>query len=210
MNKIIVVGGGGHAKVVISLLLKNRTYEVVGYTDFKDKGPLLHIPYLGTDGDLASIKEQNCCLNAVIGLGNTFIDSRRKTIRERLDSLGFRLPIVVSSNATVNLDVRLGAGTVLMDGVIINSGTSIGECAIVNTGSSVDHDCTIGDYVHIAPGATLSGDVCVGTDSMIGTGAVVVQGVVIGEGCMIGAGAVVVEDCLLPGVYVGVPARRRR
>lgn len=208
MAKIIVVGGGGHAKVLISILKKMKAYEIIGYTDIKNKGNILDVSYLGNDDILSEImKEQKHC-NAVIGVGSVDLSEERKRIKTFVESLGFDLPAVVSPNAIVNEGVRIGKATVVFDGVVINSGTKIGECSIINTNSTVEHDCEIGDYVHIAPGATLSGGVKVGNNSFIGTGANIIQTKTICENCFIGAGSTVVESCLTPGTYVGVPAKK--
>lgn len=208
MPDIVVIGGGGHAKVIISLLKKRGDYRIVGYTDKENRGAVLGIAYLGGDevlGDL--IREGGACA-AAIGIGTVGRGDARKAIKARLESLGFYLPALVSSDAVVNEAVSIDDGAVVFDGAVINSGTTIGECAILNTRSAVDHDCVIGSYVHVAPGATLSGQVKLGDDVFVGTGATVIHGVTICPGCVIGAGAVVIADCSIPGTYVGVPARR--
>ncbi len=209
MEKIIVIGGGGHAKSVIAILRKIEFYEILGYIDVQDKGVILGVSYLGSDDQLEEIKKNLCCSLAVIGVGFVNISDYRKEIKERLISLGFDLPSIVSPTAIINEEVKIASGTVVMDGVIVNVYTTIGECSILNSGCIVDHDCVIGDYVHIAPGAQLSGGVCVGDFSLIAIGASVIQEVKIVNHCLIGAGAVVTECCEESGVYVGIPARKK-
>ena len=208
-TECVVIGGGGHAKVLISVLLKSG-YDVIGYTDRKDNGAVLGVPRLGTDDALASVLDRVPGCAAAIGLGKIEVASPRLTILRRLEELGFALPSIVSRDAVCNLEVELGAGTMLFDGVVVNSGTRTGEACILNTNCTVEHDCVLGADVHIAPGATLSGGVRVGDGCMIGAGASVIQGVRIVAGCLVGAGSSVVHDLEEPGVYVGNPARRLR
>ena len=208
MTNIVVVGGGGHAKVLISVLRKNAGYNIVGYTDIEDRGTILNTPYLGTDSVLKEIgrRENNC--SACIGVGNIKVTGVRRSIAGTLLSLGFDLPVVVSPDAIVNQEVIVGRGSMIFDGSIINSGSVIGECCIVNTSSVVEHDCIIGDFVHVGPGVALSGGVTVGENSMVGVGSTVLQHVKICENVLVGAGSTIIRNIDEPGVYVGSPARR--
>jgi len=210
MDKIVVLGGGGHAKVVLSILRKMKTWNILGYTDESDRGVLLEATWLGNDQALPHIIRENHPCNAVVGVGSLGPAGRRMRLWELLRSMQFELPAILSPQAIVNSDVSLGKGTVVFDGSVVNTGTTIGECAIINSNSTVEHDCDIGDFVHVAPGATVSGGVKIGRNTMIGAGAVVIQGLTVAENCLIGAGATVVDDCLAPGTYLGTPARRVR
>lgn len=207
MEKIVVVGGGGHAKVIISLLHKLDQYDVIGYTDTADRGSILGVEYLGDDTRLDRLKNEEPDCRLVLGVGSVGVSHNRLFLKERLHRCGFHWAVVISPHAVVGEDVRIGAGTVVLDGAIIQTGTSIGECAIINTASVIDHDCQVGNFVHIAPGSTVCGGVKIGDHSFIGTGSTVIQYKTITENCLIGAGATVVDDCLTPGVYMGSPAR---
>ncbi len=208
-KKIVIVGGGGHAKTVISLLLRLPEFKIIGYVDLKDQGEILGIKYLGQDEALKKIKKQHPDSCAALGLGYVEISNQREKLKEKISAWGFHFPAIIAPTAVLNHHVSVGEGTVIYDGVVINADTIIGDYAIINTRSSVDHDCRIGNFVHIAPGVTLSGGVKVGDSSIVGVGSTVVQYKTIGTKCLIGAGAVVVDDCLKSGVYMGVPAKRK-
>jgi sugar O-acyltransferase (sialic acid O-acetyltransferase NeuD family) len=210
MDPIVVIGGGGHAKVVLSILHKLGKYQILGYTDLKDSGVLLGADYLGSDQELTSMAAERTSLNAVLAIGQVGLGKARRELQTRLQSLSLSFPSIVSPNALLNEEVRIGVGVTVMDGVVINSGASIGQGAIVNTNSTVEHDVRIEDWVHIAPGVTISGGVTIGRFSMIGVGATVIEGKQIASECIVGAGATVVNDLTEPGVYVGSPARRIR
>lgn len=206
MNPIVIIGGGGHAKVAISIIKKIGSYNIIGYTDFTDNGPILGISYLGKDDNLSALIKKYINLSAHVGIGMTDLSEKRKRIQESVSSLSINFPKIVSPRAIVNEDVLIGDGTALFDGVIVNSGSRIGKGVIVNTKASIDHDCIISDYVHIAPGVTLSGGVKIGTNSFIGAGAIVIPNIEISPNVIVGAGAVVVRNIEEAGTYAGVPA----
>ena len=210
MQEIVVVGGGGHAKVVLSVLKKLTSFNVLGYTDLKDNGTLLGTSFLGSDGDLSSFASVHTGLNVVIAVGQVGLGTLRHELWARMQCIGLAFPRIVSPHATVNEEVVVGEGVVVMDGAVINPGAKIGRGAIVNTNSTVEHDVMLDEWVHVAPGATISGGVKVGRFSMIGVGATVIEGVSIPANSIVGAGATVVHDLSEPGVYVGCPARRIR
>lgn len=204
-DKIIIMGGGGHAKVVISILKKNKNFEILGYTDVEDKGEILGISYLGDD----SIIENADCKNIALGIGSVGDVNFRKNAYDLCKKLDLNLPIIISKDAIVNEEVAIEEGTIIMDGVVVQSGTKIGKCSIINTNSSVDHDCKIGDFIHLAPGVTLSGNVEIQNETHVGTGANIIQGIKLGSNVMVGAGSTVVKDCNNNKSYVGVPAKER-
>jgi sugar O-acyltransferase (sialic acid O-acetyltransferase NeuD family) len=207
VEAIIVIGGGGHAKVVLSLLRRLGRYRVLGYSDLRDLGPVLGAPYLGADREIAALAAGAERLNVVIGVGQVGLGNRREELWLRLQSLPLQFPAIVSPDAIVDESAALGEAAVVMPGAVINCAAAIGRGAIINTNSTIEHDVIIDDWVHIAPGATLSGGVRIGRASMVGAGATVIEGIRIAPGCLVGAGATVIRDLEQPGVYAGCPAR---
>ncbi|MDP2363708.1 MAG: hypothetical protein Q8M94_08055, partial [Ignavibacteria bacterium] len=132
-NKIIVIGGGGYAKVIISAIKKLDEYEIIGYTDPLDKGSVLGIKYLGTDDVLKNIIKKNKNCKAVIGVKNSLISKKRNRLFEMLKTIGFNLPVIVSKSAIINEGVSIGEGTIILEGAIINVGSVIGRGVIVNS-----------------------------------------------------------------------------
>lgn len=206
MEKIIIIGGGGHAKVIIAILKKQKKFEVVGYTDISDNGLILGIPFLGKDDKLQTLFDSGIH-NATIGIGQIKSSVRRERIADLLSNIGFKLPAIISPNCIINEDVTIGNGTVVMDGVVINSGTRVGEFSIINTNASIDHDCLIGDFTHIAPGVILSGEVKIGNNVLIGTGANIIQQVEIPDNTIISAGSSVLRSIKTSGIYRGIPVK---
>ena len=209
MTPVVLIGGGGHAKVVAAVVERIGRYRIVGYTALEaGLTPFDALPYLGDDGGLPNLVASGRVTGAVLGIGIVNVDASRAALHRTLLTLGLALPAMVAPMSVINADVVIGDGTVVMDGVVVNPGARIGECSIINTNATVEHDCTVGHFCHIAPGAILCGGVSVGTQSIIGAGACVLPGVRIGERCLVGAGAIVTRDLAEPGVYVGSPASR--
>jgi UDP-perosamine 4-acetyltransferase len=202
-EKVIVLGAGGHAKVVIDILKQEEQYEIVGCLDVPGSPPVAGIPVLGDDGLLPVLYSQGI-RNAFVALGR---NTTRQRVSENLLQIGYNLINVVSKRAIVSTRVSLGKGVVIMPGAIINTDTVIADGVIVNTGASIDHDCQIGPYVHIAPGCHLAGCVMVGEQTFVGIGACVIPGIRIGERVMVGAGAAVIRDLENGCTAVGVPAK---
>lgn len=202
-RKVVLIGAGGHAKVVIA------TAQAAGIAvaGLYDDDPsmigcsVLGVPVLGQtrDIDVATIDA------AVLAIGNN-------ATRRRLASEFMGLPWVtlIHPAASVHASARLGPGSVVFAGAVIQPEAELGAHVIVNTCASVDHDCGIGDFVHIAPGARLAGNVRVGEGGLVGIGSCAVPGAAIGAWSVIGAGAAVIGD-ITGGVFAaGVPARVMR
>ena len=201
MERIAIIGGGGHTKVIISIILKLNKYEIVGYVDKEDKGSILDVAYLGDD-DFFVNNFSNKVKLVALGVGQIKTAEVRKRIVEKYLESGFKFPAIVSPDAILNKNVAIGSGTVVMDGVVINSGAKIGNYSIINTNSTIEHDCKIGDYVHIAPGVTMSGEAIVGNNSLIGVGSTVIQGISIAPNVLLGAGSTVYKSkTMLAGTF---------
>ena len=209
MEKIVIIGGGGHAKVLISVIKKSLVFELAGYVDLNDQGKILGVQYLGNDSKLNELFSKGI-KNAAIGIGQINVTQKRFNIVENMKNTGFTFPPIISKDAIVNEDVLIDEGTQIFDGAVANSGTRIGKFSIINTKATIEHDCKIGNFCHVATGAVLSGGVEVDDFSMIGSNAVVVQYKKITPNCMIGSGAVVTKDITEEGVYIGNPARKTK
>jgi sugar O-acyltransferase (sialic acid O-acetyltransferase NeuD family) len=205
--RVLVVGAGGHGRVVADVILEAGLATELAFVD--DRFPALSHsgpwPVVGTNAELPGLRDRYDAF--ALGIGSW---KARSHVWQTLDGLGVRTLTAVHPRATVSRHAQLGEGTVVCAGAAVVIGAELGRGCIVNTGATVDHDCRLEDWVHVCPGAHLSGDVHVGQGSWIGAGSVVRQGIRIGEGVTIGVGAACVSD-MPPGVVaVGVPARAVR
>jgi sugar O-acyltransferase (sialic acid O-acetyltransferase NeuD family) len=205
--RIVVLGGGGHALVVIDTL-QCAGSDVAGIVAPAPVEAILGVPYLGSDDFL--LARGNERVRLANGMGSIDASGARAALFERFIAAGFEFVQVIHPSATVARSARTGAGVQILAGAVVQPGAILGRNVIVNTRASVDHDCVVGDHVHVAPGVTLSGGVVIGAGAHVGTGAVVLQGRTIGARAVVGAGAVVERDVPAGAVVVGVPARERR
>lgn len=208
MADVVLVGGGGHARVLLRLA-RALGHVAVGYVAPSPSQTGLLVPWLGTDDDLAS-GLPGAPLAAILAIGKNVLDATRFAVFERLSAAGLEFPALSAPGAIVHEDVALGAGSVVLDGAVVVTGSRLGRACIVNTGACIDHDANVGDDVHVAPGAVLCGAVHIGSGTLVGAGATVIPGVRIAPRTVIAAGATVVHDVLEAGVYGGTPARRLR
>lgn len=205
---VIVFGAGGHAKVIIDLLLLQGR-KIIGLTDRDEKkigSTLLGIKVLGTDEKvLADFSPDSVELVNAIG-AIAPMEARRK-IFSTWKNKGYSFPCLIHPSAVIAREVKLGEGTQVMAGAVIQIGATVGENSIINTRVSIDHDCKISDHVHLAPGVTLSGGVEIGEGAHLGTGATVRHNIKIGSGVLVGTGSVVIEDIPDGTKVKGVPAK---
>lgn len=201
MKKLIIIGASGHGKVIADIASQCGYSELTFLDDNDSIKSCMGYPVIGKSSEIS----KQIDAEFFVGIGNP--DAREKVQREIVRQ-GLCLATLIHPKAVVAKTVSIGKGTVVMAGVVINSDTKIGEGCIINTASSVDHDNVLDDYVHVSIGSHLSGTVHVGKGTWIGAGAVVSNNVDICGNCMIGAGAVVVKNITIPGIYVGVPAKR--
>lgn len=207
MRPVIVIGAGGHAKVLIDAML-SLNLGILGIVDADDRKigkRLCGIPVLGNDMYIKKFATEE--IELVNGIGSIAVPELREQIYVKFKELGYSFRTVIHPAAVISPYVVLGEGVQVMPGVVIQAGCEVGCNSIINTRSALDHDCQIGRHVHIAPGATLSGSVSVGDRTHIGTGATIIQGRIIGKGAIVGAGAVVINNVSDSVKVMGIPAQ---
>lgn len=203
MDKLLIIGASGHGKVVADIAMKMNKWSEISFLDDNESlDSVMGCKVLGgTELVLRFIDEYD----VFVGIGNNQI---RKKIQDMLILNNVQLPILVHPTAIIATQVKIGQGTVIMAGTVINSCTEIGVGTIINTGVTIDHDNIIEEYVHISPGAHLAGNVRVGKESWLGIGSLISNNITLVENCNIGAGAVVIKNIDQKGTYIGVPVRR--
>jgi len=189
---LIIIGGGGHTKVLVDIL-RSRKMIILGITDTNpDLKKVLGIPVLGKDDVILDHSPDQ--VHLVNGIGSVSQPFLRQKVYEKFKKAGYTFTQVIHPSAIISKEAMLSEGVQVLAGSIVQTGCLIGENSIINNRASVDHDCQIGKHVHIAPGATLSGNVHVGELTHIGTGATVIQGIRIGKQSIIGAGTTIIKN----------------
>jgi acetyltransferase EpsM len=201
MQEFHILGGSGHAKVIVTLV------EALGHRIaalYDDRAPNLPaVLGYSVDASIASLPNTLQTV-AIIGIGNNAV---RKHLADRFEQV--RWGVLIHPTAWVSPDVTVGPGSIIMAGAVVQPGTRIGSHVIVNTLASVDHDCVLEDYVHVAPGCHLAGNVHLKEGVFAGIGAVFIPGLQVGAWTVIGAGAAVTRSLPSRVTAVGVPAMVR-
>jgi UDP-perosamine 4-acetyltransferase len=206
MEDVIIIGAGGHGKVVLDILQAQGKFRPVGFLDANAslaESYVCGLPVLGQINALPRLKRQRI-RHAIIAIGD---NKARLAQLADLDKAGFELVTAVHPTAFVSPRAKLGRGVVVAPKAAVITEAAVGDLAIINTSAVVDHECAVGEAVHVCPGAVLAGRVRVGRGAFIGIGAQVIQCRTVGEFAVVGAGAVVIDDVPDGDKVVGVPAR---
>jgi sugar O-acyltransferase (sialic acid O-acetyltransferase NeuD family) len=206
MSPIVIVGAGGHGRVVLDILRAMRR-EIAGFLD-DDR--------------------QKCVVNGALVLGSTdqlfcpaFLEShdvlvaigdnsQRRRFAEHVLRNGGRLAQAVHPGCIISPTAVLGDGTVIVPGAVINANACIGRFCIVNTGATIGHDVVLEDGAQVGPGVNMGGSCWCGEDAFIGIGAAAGPNVRIGAGAVLGAGATALRDVPAGSKAFGTPARCHR
>ena len=211
MDNIVMIGSGGHAKVVADIVEREGRYHICGFLDGTRAVGEITFGYqvLGQEQSLPALVVSHSLKGAIVAIGDNFV---RSQVAARVGQLCPSLPFVtaVHPRAAVARGVSIGEGTVVVAGVAIGPCCAIGRFCILNTNSSLDHDSTMDDFSSLAPRAVTGGNCRIGACSAISIGAVLSHRIVIGDHCVIGAGAVVLHGVESFKVAYGAPARTVR
>ena len=208
MKQIIILGAGGHAKVVADCIDKGL-YDIKGFLD-KDgtrKGEIVcGYPILGSDSNPTYWFDKGItsCICGIGHLGNFIV---RNKVYRKFKETGFEMVSIIHASAKISPYAHISAGTVIMPNAVVNSCAYIGENSIVNTGAIVEHDVKIEKGVHLAPGSVVSGGSLIKENTFIGAGSIVIQGIEIGRNCVVGAGSIVIRNIPDGTKAVGNPGR---
>jgi len=207
MEKIILVGGGGHCKSIIDSINDLKKFEIVGIIDKNYKKDIgLDIDIIGSDQDLNSLYKSGI-KNAFIAVGSIGDPSIRIKLYNLLKGIGYSFPIIIDKTAIVSSNSMIEEGVFIGKGAIINTNAVIKKQCIINSGAIIEHDCKINEFVHLAPGATLSGGVYIGKRTHIGTNSTIIQNINVGNDVIIGAGSVIVKNVKDGTKVYGNPGR---
>ena len=204
-ENLILIGGGGHARACLDVVLSTNLYNVLGYFDLTETlDKKFNLPYLGNDKEIEKYINTTSFLITVGQIQNPEI---RVRIFEKLKSLNAKLPVIVSNNAYVSPYARIAEGTIVMHGVVIQCNASIGYNCIINDKALIEHDAFVGNHCHISTGVILNGDVSVSDKVFIGSASVIKNGVYISNNVIIGSGSNVINDVEGNKIVVGNPAK---
>jgi len=207
-NNILLIGGGGHCKAVIDIIELTNEYNIIGILDLKKNigGTVFGYKILGSDDDMHKYRSLATYAFVTTGSGGSCL--LRKKLFDKLLSIGYKIPNIISPTAYVSKHVELGIGNIIMHHSLINANVKILNNNIFNSKSLIEHDSTVGSHNYISTSANINGMVNIGENCYIGSSSVINQTLKVSDNIIIGSGAVIVKDCIEEGVYVGIPAKK--
>lgn len=193
MDKIILIGGGGHCKSCIDVIEQEGRFHIAGIVDVKERlhQKVLDYEIIATDEDLPKLAREYPYF--LITIGQIKDPSKRVNLFGYLERLGAKFPVIVSPFAYVSQHAKLGSGTIVMHNALINAGAKIGRNCIINTKSLIEHDAVIEDHCHIATGVTVNGGSRIKEQTFVGSHAMIKEGIEIGEYSIVGGGVNVLQ-----------------
>lgn len=190
-KNLILVGGGGHARACADVISTTKKFNIIGYTDVKINNGMSAYKYLGTDDVLTDYINNSFF---IITIGQIKSYSKRKDLFNYLKKNKAKIISIKSLNSYVSNDSKIGTGTIIMHGAIVQADVEIGENCIINDKALIEHNVTIGDNCHISTGAIVNGNVKIGNGVFIGSGAIIKNEVSIADNCIIGMGVVLKQN----------------
>lgn len=195
MNKLILIGGGGHCKSCIDVIELENKFEIVGILDKKDKlgQKVLGYEIIGTDEDIEKYAKED--LYFLITLGQIETADLRIKIFEKLKSLevislNAKIATVISPLSHVSAHAEVQEGTIVLHHALINSDAKVGKNCIINSKALIEHDAIIENHCHISTGAIVNGSAIIGEKSFVGSNSTIIHGAKISQNSFIKAGSI--------------------
>ncbi|MBC1944765.1 hypothetical protein HCJ32_07305 [Listeria booriae] len=193
MESLIIIGDGGHSKMVQNIVRESGTYQLTEVWDDKYREPVARdgVVYTSLDGQLQGLTQMDADATFFVAIGDNDI---RKKIARTLALAGKKFAVIIHPTAFVEATVEIGEGSLVMAGSIIQANTVLGKHVIVNSGATVEHDISVGNFVHFAPGSVVTGGCTVADNVLVGAGSVVVPNISIGANVVVGAGSTLTRN----------------
>ncbi|WP_374079951.1 acetyltransferase [Bdellovibrio bacteriovorus] len=168
-NSILVVGVGGHSKVVSEIIRQNQQWEIAAYID---EGSSL-CNFLGRQV-ITTLNEAReyfpTTKYAFVAIGS---NEARKKWHALLQKNDYNIPSFIHPTAWVSDSALIEDGVLVCAKAIVGASCFVGEGTILNCSSVLDHDSQVGTFSHISPGTIVCGGGRIGSNSLIGPGSVI-------------------------------------
>mgnify|MGYP003385255885 CR=1 FL=1 len=205
MNRLVIIGAGGHGRVVADCAQTIGEYDEIIFLDdcFVERKKYACWKIIGCVNMWPELTNSDF----IVAFGNNKL---RQVVLNELRQANANLVSIIHPSAVISQYANIEVGTVVLANAVVNVNSNIGRGCIINTAATIDHDSQIGECVHISPGANIAGGVVVGALSWLGIGSTVIEHLTLAENTQIGAGAVVTQSTQKNSLYLGVPAKRIR
>lgn len=202
--KLLIFGAGGHARVACQVAERMGQFDEIAFS-CNGEHPDQLMGHVVFDEERALSGLHNTWNAAFVAIGD---NAARKSLTSRVSHAGFDLISLIDPSASVSEFAVVSSGSIVCPQAVVNPFAVVGLGGIVNSAAVVEHDCFLGDFVHLSPNVALGGGVQVGDLTWFGIGSCAIDHITIASGVTVGAGACLTKSVRVPGIYVGVPARR--
>lgn len=210
IEPVLVLGAGGHAKVLLDSLTSNKEIKILGLLDIDPRlegKRVLGYPVFVNEEEILK-KYLPSSIKLINGVGSSGSTLARREVYKKFKTKGYDFLSILHPHAYIGQEITLGEGVQIMAHATIQPGCRLGNNVIVNTRASLDHDGEVAHHVHLAPGSLCCGNVTIGEGTHVGCGAVILQGITLGCDCLVAAGAVVIRDVPSGSKIAGIPAEK--
>lgn len=206
MANLLILGAGGHGKVIAETAMLCKSFENISFLDDRaELKSVISVNVIGRFDDYIKLKQGYDY--AFVALGNNQL---RKLWIEKLLDFGYKIATIIHPMSSVSDYAKIGYGSCVLSGAVVGPVCDIGIGCIINNNSNIPHDCSIGDYNHISCGAVLGGGVSTKNGTLIGLNSTIINQINIGQNCVIAAGSVVVCDFPDNVLVAGIPAQIKK
>ncbi|MEG2246578.1 MAG: hypothetical protein RSC84_03935 [Peptostreptococcaceae bacterium] len=169
-KNLLIVGAGGHGKVVLDMAKSTKNYSEIAFLDDSKKigDKVLGHEVIGKIPDMKLFKDN--FTDIAIAIGNNEV---RVELGKQALSIGYSLPIISHKSSIISRYANIGNGTIIMPNVVVNADAKIGELVILNSSSVIEYDCVVGDGAQISYGVILGSGVIVEDNYTVDMGIVI-------------------------------------
>ena len=202
----IIIGAGGHSRVVVSIIKEKKGCEVEIF-DLNNLGKLEMILGIQVRYTIKELNEyvENKKIEAYLAIGDNKI---RKLWWEKIKKNRYTTPNLISKYAKVSEYAEIGEGNIICSNAFIGPECKIGSNNIINTGATIEHEVSIGSHCHISSNSTVAGRCIIGDENFLGANSTVIEGITIAPKNILGAGGVLVRNInSINKIYKGIPAK---
>ncbi len=195
MKKLLIIGGGGHAKSLIDNVFSTNMYKPIGILDEKKKvgEKVLGIPVIGND-DLLSKLVLEGIKNVAIGLGSSGDNTLRKKVFSKAKKFGYEVPSILHQKACISEFAKIKDGVQIFANSVVNANTVIDENSVINTSNVIEHDCFIGKNIFTGPGVVICGNVNVQENVFIGSNSTLTPNLIIKKNIFVAAHSLISKN----------------
>ena len=156
---LLILGAGQYGQVVRETAEAMDIFTKIRFLD--DNNPAA----LGKLADYEKLSKEYAC--AFVAMGNAAL---RAKWMERLETTGFKLPVLIHPEAYVSPSAMLGPGTIVEPMAVVNTGAVVGKGGLLCAGCVVNHNAEIAACCQIDCKAVVAAGARVPEGTKVGSG----------------------------------------